>query len=126
MYKIAILLIMPFLTLLITGGNRAYSSSISKPVNTSELVKYYKGREFITLSFKQFATLTGQKQNLRNRLSFGIMKLKVKHDLKKNPDLMISEFYRPHEKTPTWKIILWVLVGLLVLPLLIIGIADHK
>jgi hypothetical protein len=126
MYKIAILLTMPFLTLFIASSNRAYSASISKPVNTSELIKYDQGREFITLSFKQFATLTGQKQNLRNRLSFGIMKLKVKHDLKKNPDLMISEFYRPHERTPAWKIILWVLVGLLVLPLLIIGIADHK
>src|SRR5438128_408568 len=109
MSKNLVLLIAIFFASFILGANRALSASIIKPTHAAQLMKYNRGKEFITLTFKQFASITGERKNLLNRISFGLMKVKVKHDLKKNPELIITEFYRPGERTPVWKIVLWVL-----------------
>ncbi|MBA2249163.1 MAG: hypothetical protein H0W12_03110 [Chitinophagaceae bacterium] len=64
MKKITFLLMGLFFIYAISVNNSAYAFSITKPINSFELLKYNKGSEFIMLSFKQFATLTGEKENL--------------------------------------------------------------
>ena len=92
MRKIIFLLLGLHFVCVITATDVAYSFSVAKPIYSTELLKYAKGSEFIKLSFKQFTMLTGEKENLRNRISFSVMKMKVKNDLKKNPNLTLSEY----------------------------------
>ena len=104
------------------ADNAAYSFSIIKPVNSSEALKYVKGSEFVKLSFKQFASLTGEKENLWNKLSFNVMKMRVKHDLKKNPDLFLSDYSKPKHKMSAGLVILFVIAGILLAVLILIAI----
>ena len=106
----------------IAVNNSAYSFSINKPKNSSELLKYDKGSEFVKLSFKQFATITGEKENLWNKISFNVMKMRIKHDLKKNPNSKLSDYNDPKHKMSTGlKITIWV-AGILLLLVLVIAI----
>jgi len=52
-----------------------------------------KASEFVKLSAKDFSIITGKKMNMWNRLSFSVLKLKIKHDLKKNPNLYVTDYY---------------------------------
>jgi hypothetical protein len=45
------------------------------------------------LSVKQIEALAGRKLTLRERVSFSVMKLKMKHDLKRNPDVQLSDYF---------------------------------
>jgi hypothetical protein len=56
--------------------------------------KYLRASEFIKLSATEFTNLTGKKLNLFERLSFAFTKMRLKHDLKKNPDLKITDYIR--------------------------------
>jgi hypothetical protein len=107
------------------NSNTVYSFSIVKPIN-SNLSSYAKGSEFIKLSFRQFATLTGKKANLWNRLSFNLLKAKVKHDLRKNPNLLITEYSSVGKGMRTAGWILYGALLLLLLLLIIMGIALKK
>jgi hypothetical protein len=94
---------------------------VPKPINAPILLKYMKGSEFIKLSFKEFATLTREKENLRNRISFYVMKMKIRYDLKKNPNITLSEYNTSkHKMSVGLKIVLWVAVIVLVLMLAIL------
>ena len=105
----------------ISATNVAYSFSVSKPIYSSELMKYIKGSEFIKLSFKDFSMLTGEQENLRNRISFSVLKMRIKHDLKKNANLILSEYNTSkHKMNLGLKILLWVLGVILVLMLTIV------
>ncbi|MEO8821142.1 MAG: hypothetical protein ABI267_03995 [Ginsengibacter sp.] len=64
---------------------------------TATNVKYFKASEFVKLSSKDFSQLTGKGLNVFQRMSFKIVKLKMKHDLKKNPNLLITDY----TKTPS-------------------------
>lgn len=114
-------------TAVILQTNVAFSFSIKKAIPSPELVKYAKGSEFVKLSFKQFAMLTGQNENLWNRISFNIMKNKVKRDIRKDPNLNITRYYsRPGHAISTAG---WILYGLLILLLILLiamGIALKK
>lgn len=106
----------------ISGTNVAFSFAISKSPSP-ELLKYENGSEFIKLSVKQFAKLTGKKENIWNKLSFGVMKTTIKHDLKKNPDLRLSDYNKPkHKMSPGLKVLLWIVGVAILLYLLILAI----
>lgn len=123
MKKITILFL-GFLLLLTVSGSNAFSFSIAKS-RSSELLKYEKGSEFIKLSFKQFAKLTGKKDNVWNKLSFGIMKARIKYDLKTNPDLILSDYNKPkHKISPGLKALLWIVAGFIILYLLVLVIYE--
>jgi hypothetical protein len=70
-------------------------------------------REFVKLSAKEFSLISGKKMNLWNRLSFSLLKIRMKHDLKNNSNLSISDFYSKssHHMSP-W---LWVGIGVVLL-----------
>lgn len=73
--------------------------------------KYLNAAEFLKLSAHDFSKLTGKKLNLIQRISFQIEKLRLKHDLKRNPDLKITDYFQGSEKTGRFNF-LWFIVGL--------------
>ena len=72
--------------------------------------KYLKASEFIKLSPDEFSKLSGKKLNFFERLSFSITKMRLKHDLKKNPDLLLTDYVKEakHKGSFDW---LWFLLG---------------
>lgn len=74
--------------------------------------------EFIILSPKDYSTITGKKMNLPERISFSILKVRMKHTLKKNPNMKASEYMAEHKKLSTgW----WIVIGVLI-AIVIVGI----
>ncbi|MEP6952369.1 MAG: hypothetical protein ABI863_23960 [Ginsengibacter sp.] len=109
MNKIKFVFIGSLIISAIANSSVACSFSIARPIQYPEVVKYLKGSELIKLSFRQFATLTGEKENLWNNLSFTVMKMRIRHDLKKHPELTLSEYNKPkHKMGLGLKILIWV------------------
>ncbi len=80
----------------ITGTNFSYGLSIHKSVidiNPNDAVKYVSVSEFLKLSAKQLSELTGKKINTWDKILFAIAKFRIKHELKKHPDLQVT---KPH------------------------------
>ena len=98
-------------------GNETFATSIIVPATvTSNLhnnlpVKYLNASEFVKLSARDFSSLSGIKLNLFQRLSFGITKLRIKHDLKKSPDLKITDYKSINEKGRKFNL-LWFILGM--------------
>lgn len=118
MKKYTSLSIVLFFALSFSAPNVSYSFSVPKLLKTSEALKYVKASEFVKLSFEQYAALTGKKQNLWNNLSFNALKMQVKHDLKKKPDLLLSDYTTgktKHHLATIW----WILIGLAALFLIL-------
>ncbi|HUS03722.1 MAG TPA: hypothetical protein VMY77_18410 [Chitinophagaceae bacterium] len=113
MKKIKLLLLTAFSIYAFSGVNMAYGFSVIKPVEPSMAsVKYLKASEFVKLSAKDYTALTGKKLNFFQRLSFNLTKVKMKHDLKKNPDLKVTDYINGDGRT--FQIdILWLLLGFL-------------
>src|SRR5437870_320947 len=82
----------------IVNTNKSFAFAVSRPYNsekplTLRLANNIRASEFIKLSAEQFTLTTGKKLNLLNRISFSLLKMKIKHDLKKNPNLTIADYY---------------------------------
>ncbi len=98
----------------ITGHNQTYGFSIVKlPTNTDsyEAAKSLSINTIINLSAKQFSELTGKQMNIWDKLSFSIIKIKMKQDLKKNPNLTLKDYIDKGGKKrlgTVW----WILIGL--------------
>jgi hypothetical protein len=98
----------------ITGHNQTFGFSIVKPptiTNSYEAAKSLSLNSIIHLSAKQFSELTGKKMNIWDKLSFSIMKIKMKHDLKKNPNLTLK-YYLGKEGRKRLETVWWILIGL--------------
>ena len=69
---------------------------------------------FVTLSLKEFSSITGQKLNLVQKLFFKAVQKRIKKDLKRNPDATVVDYYDPVKKKfkldPLW-FILGVMIG---------------
>ena len=100
-----------FLT--ITIINSSYGVSLHNPATlpNNEVLKYLKGSEVVKLSARQLMELTGKKMNLWEKVSFGIMKIKIKHDLKKYPNLTLKDYYSNKIKNRLGTI-WWILIGI--------------
>jgi len=59
----------------------------------SSLSNNLKAGDFVRLSAKDFSLTTGKKMNVWNMLFFSLSKLRMKHDLKKNPNLAVTNYY---------------------------------
>jgi len=79
--------------------NVSYGNSVIKKINHVEIapginaLKYVTVRDFIKLSPKKFSAITGQKMNVLNTFSFYMVKMKVKHDYKRNHDLQLADYF---------------------------------
>lgn len=105
-----------FLFTLFLQVNAIRASSIIVPATKSnnvaaKSVKYLKASEFIKLSAKDFAQLTGKKLNVFQRMSFQIVKLKMKHDLKKNPNLLVTDYTNSPSASGSRFSFLWFILG---------------
>ena len=119
MKKIKLLLLAAFSIYAFSGASMAYGFSVIKPINNADVpasltaFKYIKASEFVKLSVKDFNSLTGKNLNLFQRMAFKITKMKIKHDLKKNPDLQITNYINGDggfKLDPLW-LILGILIG---------------
>ncbi len=103
--------------MIFSNENISYGFSIFKPLpdkaNTSDILteKYLKASEFIKLSARDFSALTGKKLTLFQRLSFKITKMQIRHDLKKNPELKITDYLNKSQSSGSFNL-LWFLLGL--------------
>ena len=123
MKKVTFILMGLFFICSIAVTTNAFSFSINKTVATPDALKYLKGSEFIKLSFKQFALFTGEKENLWNNISFTAMKMRIRHDLKKNPGLSINDYNSNRSKHGV-SVGLWIVFGIIALILIIRIIAG--
>jgi len=85
-------------------------SSKSNPAIVANL-NYFKASEFVKLSVEDFNKLTGKRLNVFQRMSFQMVKLKMKHDLKKNPDLLITDFINAPSHGDHRFSFLWFILG---------------
>jgi hypothetical protein len=109
------LLILAFISVyLLAGINTASGFSGIKPVNSPAAVKYMQVSEFVKLSAKEYSALTGKKLNFFQKLSFNVTKAKMKRDLKKNPDLKLSNYINADGNTTFQIDVLWLFLGFLV------------
>ncbi|MDQ6755748.1 MAG: hypothetical protein M3004_02325 [Bacteroidota bacterium] len=116
MKKIKLLLFVLFGMYAFAGVNMAYSFSINKPIANAELpsavLTNIKVSDFVKLSAKEFSELTGKKMNFFQKLSFKFTKMRMKQDLKKNPDLKLTDYMKANG---TFQVdILWLVLGSLV------------
>ncbi len=102
--------------------NTSFAFAISKPrsIEKPGIIKFsnnLNASDFVKLSAKDFSLITGKKMNLWNRLSFSFLKMRMKHDLKKNPDLKVNDYYAKKGKK---HLSVWWIVGIGVVILLLI------
>lgn len=121
MKKIKLLLLAAFSIYAFSGVNIASGFSVIKPAvdpepTSTSALKYLKASEFVKLSAKEFSDLTGKKLNIFQRMSFKLTKMKMKHDLKKNPDLKVTDYINGDDTT--FRIdALWLILGILIGPI---------
>lgn len=104
-----------------TISNSVCANYIINPGSAKVAIKdlmNLKVSEFIMLSPKEYSTITGKKMNLPERISFSILKVRMKHTLKKNPNMKAGEYIDKHKKIST---VGWIVIGL-VIALIIIAI----
>lgn len=115
----------------IAATNFSYGLSIHQTVidnNLNDAVKYVSVREFVKLSAGQLSELTGKKINTWDKILFAIAKFRIKHELKKHPDLQVTKppFFK--RNSPFQKVLFWISIGLfalLLLSILIFGLAPR-
>lgn len=73
--------------------------------------KYFNASEFVKLTAKEFSKLSGVKLNWYQKLSFVITKSRLKHDLKKNPELKLTDYNTKAEKGKKFNF-LWFILGI--------------
>ena len=92
-------------------SNNVNSVSVIYPGSNTSIAKDWKNlkiSEFIMLSPEDYTKITGKKMNLTERISFSIMKLRMKHVIRKNPNMTVTEYMDTHKKLGTgW----WILIG---------------
>ncbi len=105
---------------------------INKPIpnhaDITEALSSIKASEFVRLSAKDLSLITGKKMTIKSRLSFSLLKMKVKHDLKKNPNLTMADYYAKEGKRrlSTLWIVLLTILGLILLLLIVFAIFPPK
>ncbi|MGH2566047.1 MAG: hypothetical protein ACRDE5_16130, partial [Ginsengibacter sp.] len=77
---------------------------------------YLKASTFVKMSAREFAAVTGKKLNFFQKIYFKIIKARVRHDLKKTPDLLMAAYI--DQKTGKFKFDpLWFVIGTFIGPI---------
>lgn len=88
--------------------NNIYGANIMRPVAESNVMTKIMAKDFVKFSPTQYAHITGKKMNLWDKLSFQFMKIKMKQEIKKNPDLTLNDYMTEEKKMHRgW----WILIG---------------
>ena len=75
-----------------------------------------KASVFVNLSAKEFAVITGKKLNFFERIYFKAIQRQIKRDLKKNPDLLINDYFDPKKKVKFKLDPLWFVIAAIIGP----------
>lgn len=118
----------PFLTFLFAAviclfsANRTLAASLIYPqktltessvINSGDILR---ADVYVTLSVKEFSRISGQKLTLLEKLFFKASQQKLKKGLKRNPDLLVTEYFDPVKKK--FKLdTLWFVLGFMIGPL---------
>ena len=98
--------------------------SASKPVSPSDkLTMEIRAAELVKFTAADYAQMTGKKMTIRQKMGFAVLKIKLRKELKKNPDLLLSDFYKDKKKMATGWVVLLVVLSALCLLFLIFAIA---
>ena len=97
-----------------------YALSFVRPVpengKTQIASGYLKASVFVNMSASDFAAATGTKLNFFQKIYFKVLKRHVRRDLKKNPDLLMTDYV--DQKTGKFKLDpLWFVIGIIIGPL---------
>jgi len=84
--------------------------------STPKNFDFLRGDVFVKMSAKDFAKATGTRLNFFQRIYFRIIKHRVKHDLKQNPNLLITDYYDADSGTFKFNL-LWFVIGSVIGPL---------
>jgi hypothetical protein len=101
----------------IAGTNYCNAFSVNKPAKYVYMypgLKDVSAAEFINLSSEQLSKLTGKRMNVWNKFSFAIVKMHVRHNLKKNPALKDMNIFG-HRLSGFEKVLFWIILGVFVL-----------
>ena len=125
MIRIQLLLLLLAFALPIATPFCASASFGSHPAATSisEDWKYLKLRDFMNLGFQEMNVLKGKKMNIWDKISFNIMKMNMNKELKRNPNMLLAEFYsKAKQKRLAWGA--WVAITLVALLVLILIVSS--
>lgn len=117
--KLARTSVISFLFIFLFAQN-SFSLSIvrfppEKKVATTK-ADYLKASVFVTLSAREFAAVSGTRLNFFQRIYFKAVQRQVKRDLRKNPDLLITNYF--DNKTHKFKFdALWFVIGAFIGPI---------
>jgi hypothetical protein len=98
-----------------------HAFSVIRPAankNKTEITtpNYLKASVFVKMSAQEFGAATGTKLNFFQKIYFKIIKRQVRRDLKRNPDLLITDYV--DQKTGKFKLDpLWFVIGIIIGPL---------
>jgi hypothetical protein len=98
-----------------------YALSIVRPLPETAKAEattpaYFKASVFVNMSASDFAAATGTKLNFFQRIYFKVIQRHVRRDLKKNPDLLMTDYV--DQKTKKFKLNpLWFVIGMIIGPL---------
>jgi hypothetical protein len=77
---------------------------------------YLKASVFVNMSAREFAATTGKKLSFLQKIYFKVIQRQIKHDLKKNPDLLINDYF--DQKKRKFKFdLLWFVIAAFIGPL---------
>lgn len=108
------LLFLFFLFLIISHNGFSISivpQATSESYISSDGNDYLRATVFVKLSAKEFGMLTGKKLNLPQRIYFKIVQQRLKHELKENPDLLITRYYDPKKAKFKFDALWFVIAG---------------
>ncbi|MFS8083735.1 MAG: hypothetical protein ACMG51_09805 [Ginsengibacter sp.] len=87
-------------------------SVISSKINVDQLY----ARDVINMTAKQFSAATGHQLNFIQKIYFKVLKVKLRSEVKKNPELQLNNYYEP--KKAKFKLdSLWFIIGAIIGPL---------
>ena len=99
----------------------SYAFTVVRPLpgnNKTEKASpgFLKASVFVNMSASEFAAATGTKLNFFQKIYFKALKRHVRRDLKKNPDLLMTDYV--DQKTGKFKLDpLWFVIGIIIGPL---------
>ena len=77
----------------------------------------------MNLGFQEMNVLKGKKMNIWDKISFNIMKMNMNKELKRNPNMLLAEFYsKAKQKRLAWGA--WVAITLVAILVLILIVSS--
>lgn len=84
-----------------------------------------KLRDYMNLTVQDITVIQGKKMSFWDKISFHIMKMTMKKEIKRNPNILVSEFYaKARKKRLAWGWWVAIAVGVLLILFLIFALVT--